>query len=908
MSRFNAEIALNVQSNGAERQVRKIEAAVGRVERASQGILSIDKQILGERRKLLTLSGQQADRAKKRVADLRLQRSELSLQRRELQSIASLERKRAAALNRVANTGGGSGDSGGGGAAALAGIGGFAATSALARQKKSFDIGVDVGQLKQTRKEIAFELNEVEELVRKETADLEMAFAKYRDVVARRGPNATQAQSSRNFLRLRIDRNRGIRQRESNLSGALDANANAIRDAEAAQAQLNAAAERASNPLNNLGRQLAGAAAAYVSVDQAVRQVVVSIRKATEAASSEQRIRALSDGFDNYAAVLGVAERAAAKFNLSTIESQDGVAQLYGRLRPLGLTLSEIETVFNGFNTAAALTGATAAESAGAMLQLSQALGAGALRGEEFNSISEQAPGIIQAIAKELDVPVGRLKSMAKEGQLTSDIVIAALRRVEREGADKLAAALDAPAQKFKTLENRIGDLQIAFGELALPTVLSLVDRLTKRTEAWAKAVQGLEVVFTQLANSPGVKELYRIAQLMERISKFNPINPFGPIGAGGIRGALVDQLGRFAPTKQTAPTPQNSTVPLRTRLGIEPFTPVTTGGSTGSGKSAAQREQERLDQLLKDQLEAGSEIERQLKREAQLRAATNDLEREKLQINFDAIDLMRRINTEAAPDQRAGLLELAQQAEVERLSAAVANNEKARAEAIRNATSALYDENELLQATLDGREEEVRLRIEARNVARDIEGLEEDDVLAILNKNKALRERVEILNANRRALEGVVNGVGTEMAGLFETLITGTDDFNKVLQDTLLSLSKLLFKAGINALGGNDGVGLFSILSGNFGGGRASGGPVSSTKSYVVGERGPELFVPGRSGTIVPNGAGGDVVVNAPITIENKGGGELDPAAAARLAKTVQGVVMSTLTREKRPGGLLTR
>ena len=61
-------------------------------------------------------------------------------------------------------------------------------------------------------------------------------------------------------------------------------------------------------------------------------------------------------------------------------------------------------------------------------LQLSQALGSGVLRGQELNSILEQAPLIAQAIAAEMGSTVGALKKFGEEGQITSEIVIAALR------------------------------------------------------------------------------------------------------------------------------------------------------------------------------------------------------------------------------------------------------------------------------------------------------------------------------------------------------------------------------------------------------------------------------------------------------------------------------------------------
>ena len=62
-----------------------------------------------------------------------------------------------------------------------------------------------------------------------------------------------------------------------------------------------------------------------------------------------------------------------------------------------------------------------------------------------------------------------------------------------------------------------------------------------------------------------------------------------------------------------------------------------------------------------------------------------------------------------------------------------------------------------------------------------------------------------------------------------------------------------------LGGLGGGDPGSIFTKL---FGGGKASGGSVSSSKSYLVGERGPELFTPGRSGSIAPNGATGGVNV----------------------------------------------
>lgn len=73
------------------------------------------------------------------------------------------------------------------------------------------------------------------------------------------------------------------------------------------------------------------------------------------------------------------------------------------------------------------IAGASTQEAANAELQLSQALGSGVLRGDELNSVFEQAPNLIQNIADYLDVPIGKIRDMAADGEITGDIVKAAI-------------------------------------------------------------------------------------------------------------------------------------------------------------------------------------------------------------------------------------------------------------------------------------------------------------------------------------------------------------------------------------------------------------------------------------------------------------------------------------------------
>ena len=89
----------------------------------------------------------------------------------------------------------------------------------------------------------------------------------------------------------------------------------------------------------------------------------------------------------------------------------------------------------------------------------------------------------------------------------------------------------------------------------------------------------------------------------------------------------------------------------------------------------------------------------------------------------------------------------------------------------------------------------------------------------------------------------------------------------------------------------------------------RAKGGPVSSGQTYMVGERGPELFVPGRSGTIVANDKMGGGNTNVVVNVDAKGSSvEGDEQGANQLGRVISAAVQSELIKQQRPGGILAR
>jgi len=119
----------------------------------------------------------------------------------------------------------------------------------------------------------------------------------------------------------------------------------------------------------------------------------------------------------------------------ATGQSWDSTAQVYQRFadnaKRLGITFQETAVLTDTVARAIAISGGSAASAEAALVQFGQALASGVLRGEEFNSISEQAPGLLKAIATGLNVNIGELRKMANEGQLSADVVVGALEKAK---------------------------------------------------------------------------------------------------------------------------------------------------------------------------------------------------------------------------------------------------------------------------------------------------------------------------------------------------------------------------------------------------------------------------------------------------------------------------------------------
>ena len=213
-----------------------------------------------------------------------------------------------------------------------------------------------------------------------------------------------------------------------------------------------------------------------------------TVSASVDLSSQRKKLELLSKQYGEYDQVLKIVKTSADTFNKSQREATTEFANVFARLRPLGVSLNEIKGVYEGFNTVAIASGATSEASRIAFMQLSQAIGSGRLAGDEFRSVSEQIPGVLIPIAKEMGVTVGELKQLGSEGKITSDVLINALSGSLGMTTEEIKKFVkEQPAGKFKAFSNAVSDLAVVIGDALMPVALAIVETLTGLIEIFLR-------------------------------------------------------------------------------------------------------------------------------------------------------------------------------------------------------------------------------------------------------------------------------------------------------------------------------------------------------------------------------------------------------------------------------------
>lgn len=261
-----------------------------------------------------------------------------------------------------------------------------------------------------------------------------------------------------------------------------------IRDNVDEQGRFNQEISAGTQQANELTNTIKRAVAAYVSIQSVGKALNIS----DELVQTTSRLNMMNDGVQTTAELVNMVYAAAQDARGSFGQMADVVARFGNNAKDAFSSSEEVVAFADLIQKQMTIAGASTQEAANAELQLSQALGSGVLRGDELNSIFEQAPNLIQNIADYLDVPIGKIREMAADGELSADVVKAAI-----------FSAADDINSKFNEMPMTWGQIWQSMQNTALIAFQPVLQRLNDlaNSEAFQTFIQGAIEAMATLAN-----------------------------------------------------------------------------------------------------------------------------------------------------------------------------------------------------------------------------------------------------------------------------------------------------------------------------------------------------------------------------------------------------------------------
>ena len=532
------------------------------------------------------------------------------------------------------------------------------------------------------------------------------------------------------------------------------------------------------------------------------------------------------------------------------------------RLKAFGF---ETEKIVDTTKRLGDIAGATGADLGGIATAFGQIQAKGRLQGEELLQLQERGVDLAGTLRKEYGLTGEEFQKALSKGQISAEAVSFALEKLTEKGgkyADGAISQSDTLAGKFSTLQDGIDNIARKIGEVLAPSLKSVLDLAIDAVNNINAAFAAGSITDTQ---KQGFKQLAE-----EEVKRFAGPLPGGPFGAGeivvrtngktykGAASSVVSQITNDLINAEIERLTQAS-APKIPKSNIQTKIPAlgagTNGGAgSGGGRSGfGQTAEERAAEALKQQREQAAALLLSKKQEALLTGDITEQQRDQLQHVINKMNLSRQFPSlkeeelQVLRDQLDVNFGLTQ-ADKDRIQAAKHLKEQQDAEAKR-----------------------------AEKLAQQYQGIADTLADGVVN-----------------ALKGAVDGT-TSLADAATNMLN--DLTNQLLQ---VARNMLFFGNMTGSLTKGSG-----LLGSIFGGFMANGGTTKAGKSYVVGERGPELFTPGVTGTVTPNSAlgGSNIVVNVDASGSNVQG---DAQQGKALGQAIGAAVQAELIKQKRPGGLL--
>lgn len=208
-------------------------------------------------------------------------------------------------------------------------------------------------------------------------------------------------------------------------------------------------------------------------------------------ASIKARIDLINDGSQSTASIMDKVFQASERSRGSYTDMLDSVAKLNMLAKDTFTSNDEAIRFVEQLNMQFKLSGAGVAEVSSAMTQLTQAMAAGRLQGDEFNSIMENAPMLAQAISQEMGVPIGQLKQLGPEGKITADVIKSAL----FNSADETQAKFNEMPMTFQEVGQQLSNAMFQ----AFQPVMEELSSMTA-SEDFKTAIDGIGIAIQAMA------------------------------------------------------------------------------------------------------------------------------------------------------------------------------------------------------------------------------------------------------------------------------------------------------------------------------------------------------------------------------------------------------------------------
>jgi tape measure domain-containing protein len=607
------------------------------------------------------------------------------------------------------------------------------------------------------------------------------------------------------------------------------------------------------------------------------------------------------------------------------------------RLQAFGV---EADKVVETTRRLADASGATGAELSGLVTAYGQVQAKGRLQGEELLQFQERGIALQEELRKMYGMTSQEFQKALEKGQISAKAVEVALVNLTSTGgkyANGAIAQSDTLSGRLSTLQDNVDGVAREVGKVLTPALIEILQQLNTSLSQTPAFVEDIALAF-QYAAGQIAPFLNGLSQMQWFFTNLTPpgwamqiIGGASERGKSTIRGAASRQ--RQSQKKSfigpAAPQMQGPAIPERLRQKPNNLPPplmipsATVGGGggrkAGGGADKAENDAKRALEIQKQQYQAADDRNTALKDTFALLQQTEAVAKRELELDIRLSQIAREFNTlkeEAKSADELMMISLNENLEkkIAELEAEREINELLiqRATLVANLVKAssmptVYNELETqdaaLQAILD--------KYPAIGSAADAAAtLATSGMAAMIDSTKSAQEVfADFLNTIANALmqtaakmiaQYIAIGIARMFAGMGGSVPTDAGGW---------ATSFATPQPGIGTGFNFDAGAMTGGMPWSFGGAMAKGGPVSSGQTYMVGERGPELFVPGRSGTIVANDKMGGGNTNVVVNVDAKGSSvEGDEQGANQLGRVISAAVQSELIKQQRPGGILAR